>query len=54
MKLSIETKFETYSVEFTNIDVSMEQITQALQGLLLACGYHIETINEYFKIEDGI
>jgi hypothetical protein len=51
MKIRIETKFETYITEFTNVDVSMEQIAKALTGMLLSCGWDIENIKEYIKTE---
>lgn len=51
MKITIETKFETYTTMFTNVDVSMEQITKALTGMLLSYGWDIEIINEYIKTE---
>ena len=49
MKIIIETKFETYTTEFTNVDVSMEQIVKALTGMLLSYGWNIENIKEYIK-----
>ena len=52
MKIKIETKFETYITEFTNIDVSMEQIAKALTGMLLSYGWSLENINEYIKTEN--
>jgi len=52
MIIKIETKYETYTTEFTNVDVSMEQITKALQGMLLSYGWDIDTIKEYIKIQE--
>ena len=52
MKIIIEKKFETYTTEFTNVDVSMEQIAKALTGMLLSYGWDIETIKEYLKTEE--
>jgi hypothetical protein len=52
MKIIIEKKFETYTTEFTNVDVSMEQIVEALQGMLLSYGWDIETIKEYLRTEE--
>jgi len=52
MKITIEKKFETYTTEFTNVDVSMEQIVEALQGMLLSYGWDIDTIKEYIKIQE--
>jgi hypothetical protein len=54
MKITIEYKFETYSTEFTNMDVSMEQIVNSLKGMLMSYGFHIDTINEYFKTDEDI
>jgi len=52
MIIKIETKYETYTTEFTNVDVSMEQITKALTGMLLSYGWDIDIIKEYLKIEE--
>jgi hypothetical protein len=54
MKIIIETKFETYTTEFTNVDVSMEQIAKALTGMLLSDGWDIDTIKEYLKTEQDL
>jgi hypothetical protein len=54
MKIIIEKKFETYTTEFTNVDVSMEQIAKALTGMLLSYGWDIETIKEHIKTEEDI
>ena len=54
MKIIIQTKFETYTTEFTNVDVSMDQITEALQGMLMSYGWDIETIKEHIKTEEDI
>ena len=51
MKIIIEKKYETYTTEFTNVDVSMDQITKALIGMLLSHGWDIEIIKEYIKTE---
>lgn len=51
MKITLETKYETYTTEFSNIDVSIEQIIDAFKGMLLSYGFSIETINEFFKQE---
>lgn len=53
MIIKIEKKFETYTTEFTNVDVSMEQITKALTGMLLIYGWDIDTIKEYIKTEEN-
>ena len=52
MKIIIQTKFETYSTEFTNVDVSMDQIAKAIQGMLLSYGWDIDIIKEYIKTEE--
>ena len=54
MIIRIETQWTTYMTEFGNSDVSMEQITDALRGMLLSHGFHIDTINEYIKTNDDI
>ena len=54
MIIRIETQWTTYTTEFSNSDVSIEQITDALRGMLLSHGFHIETINEYFKTDDEV
>jgi hypothetical protein len=54
MKIIIQTKFETYSTEFTNVDVSMDQIVKAIQGMLLSYGWDIDTIKEYLKTEEDL
>lgn len=52
MKIIIETQYETFTTEFKNVDANMEQITLALTGMLLCCGWNIETINKYLKTDD--
>ena len=52
MKIIIEKKFETYTTEFTNVDVSMDQIAKALTGMLLSYGWDIDTIKEYLRTEE--
>lgn len=54
MNIKIETQWTTYTTEFTNVDVSMEQIADALRGMLLSYGFHIDTINEYFKTDENV
>lgn len=51
MIIRIETQWTTYTTEFSNKDVSIEQITEALIGMLVSYGFNIETINEYLKSE---
>lgn len=47
MKLTIETKFETKTIEFKNSDVSLEQLFDAFKGLLVASAWSEKTINEF-------
>ena len=47
MKLIIETKFETKTIEFKNSDVSLEQLFDAFKGLLVASTWSEQTINEF-------
>ena len=47
MKLTIETKFETKTIEFKNSDVSLEQLFDAFKGLLVASTWSEQTINEF-------
>ena len=54
MKIIIEKKYETYTTEFTNVDVSMDQITTALIGMLLSHGWDIEIIKEYIKTDNDL
>ena len=54
MKIIIEKKYETYTTEFTNVDVSMDQITKALIGMLLSHGWDIEIIKEYIKTDNDL
>ena len=47
MKLTIETQFETKTIEFKNSDVSLEQLFDAFKGLLVASSWGEQTINDY-------
>ena len=47
MKLTIETQFETKTIEFKNSDVSLEQLFYAFKGLLVASTWSEQTINEF-------
>ena len=47
MKLTIETKFETKTIEFKNSDVSLEQLFDAFKGLLVASTWSEQIINDY-------
>ena len=50
MKLTIETKFETKTIEFKNSDVSLDQLFDAFKGLLVASSLG-RTNNKQFIIE---
>ena len=52
MKITIEAEWATYTTEFKNSDVSMLQIAEALEGMLVSYGWQIETVNEYIKTEE--
>ena len=54
MIIRIETQQTTSTTEFINKDVSMEEIVEALRGMLLSNGWGIETINRYLKTDDEI
>ena len=54
MIIKIETKYETYTTQFTNVDVSMDQIAKALTGMLLSHGWDIENIKEYIKTDNDL
>ena len=47
MKLTIETEFETKTIEFKNSDVSLEQLFDAFKGLLVASTWSEQTINDF-------
>lgn len=47
MKLTIETKHDTKTVEFKNIDVSLEQLFSAFKGLLVASGWSESSIDDF-------
>ena len=47
MKLTIETKYETKTIEFKNSDVSLEQLFDAFKGLLVASTWSEQAINDY-------
>jgi hypothetical protein len=51
MKITIETQWTTSTTEFNNSDVTMAQIAEALRGMLLSNGWHIDIIDEYIKTE---
>ena len=51
MIIRIETEWTTTTTEFVNSDISMEQIVEAIRGMLVTHTWEIETINEYLKKE---
>lgn len=46
-KIITVTDNETTTVEFRNVDVSLEQIFDAFKGLLVAATWNEETINQF-------
>ena len=52
MVIRIETKWATYTTEFHNSDISIPQIAEALQGMLVSQGWSLENIKEYIKTEN--
>lgn len=52
MTIRIETKFTSVTTEFFNSDISIPQIAEALQGMLVSQGWSIENIKEYIKTEN--
>jgi hypothetical protein len=47
MIIKIENKHETFTTEFNNMDVSLDQIFDSLKGMLIASGWHINTIESH-------
>ena len=52
MIIRIETQWATYTTEFHNSDISIPQIAEALQGMLVSQGWSLEIIKEYIKTEN--
>ena len=46
MVIKIETQWATYTTEFHNSDISIPQIAEALQGMLIGQGWSLENIKE--------
>ena len=46
-KIITVTEYETTTVEFRNVDVSLDQIFYAFKGLLVAATWNEETINQF-------
>lgn len=47
MKFKIEKKYETFTTEFHNVDVSLDQIFDAFKGMLIASGWMPITIDQH-------
>jgi hypothetical protein len=47
MIIRIENKNETFTTEFHNMDVNLEQIFDSFKGMLIASGWHINTIESH-------
>lgn len=47
-KITFERKFEKYTVKFDNVDVSLEQIYKAINGILIGLTYSQDIIDQYF------
>lgn len=45
--LTLNTDWQNSTVEFTNVDVSLEQYFSAFKGLLVQNSWSEQTINEY-------
>lgn len=45
--LALNTDWQNSTVEFTNVDVSLEQYFSAFKGLLVQNSWSEQTINEY-------
>jgi hypothetical protein len=47
MIIRVEKQHETFTTEFHNMDVSLEQIFDSFKGMLIASGWHINTIESH-------
>jgi hypothetical protein len=52
MTIRIETKFTTVTTEFFNSDITISQIAEALQGILVIQGWSLENVKEYIKTDN--
>jgi hypothetical protein len=52
MIIRIETLWTTSLTEFHNSDITIPQIAEALQGMLVSQGWSLENIKEYIKTEN--
>jgi hypothetical protein len=48
-KISIENHGSKFTVEFDHFDTTVEEILDSFIGLMLAAGYHPNSIEEYLK-----
>ena len=46
--ITFEYKFDTYIAKFSNMDVSLEQIYTAINGILISLTYSQGVIDQYF------
>jgi hypothetical protein len=53
MIIRIETQWTTVTTEFHNSDISIPQIAEALQGMLVSQGWSLENIKEYIKTDNN-
>lgn len=49
MIIRIEKQWETFTTEFSNIDVDLTQIFDAFKGMLIASGWQPITIDQHIK-----
>jgi hypothetical protein len=52
MTIRIETQWTTSTTEFHNSDITIPQIAEALQGMLVSQGWGLENIKEYIKTDN--
>lgn len=52
MTIRIDSQFTTVTTEFHNSDITIPQIAEALQGMLVSQGWSLENIKEYIKTEN--
>jgi len=53
MIIRIETQWTTVTTEFCNSDITIPQIAEALQGMLVSQGWSLENIKEYIKTDNN-
>lgn len=54
MIIRIEKQWETFTTEFSNVDVDLEQIFDAFKGMLVATGWHPMTIDKHIIEMAGV